>query len=39
MHADFTTDNRAHTNLLNNIRKSRLNLWLADFPTQTGRVV
>jgi len=33
MHADFTTDNRAHTNLLDTIHMSRLHLWLADFPT------
>jgi len=29
----WSTDNRAHTNLLEAIRKSRLDLWLADFPT------
>ena len=29
----WSTDNRAHTNLLDIIYKSRLHLWLADFPT------
>jgi hypothetical protein len=39
MHADFTTDNRVHINLLDTIHMSGLHLWLADFERQTGRVV